>query len=60
MRIPFFVTIPISMIIPISEKIFRVIPKIQREITAPAMAMGTVSMMMNGSRKLSNWAARIR
>ena len=54
MRIPFFVTSPISMICPIWLKMLIVWLKYQSERNAPATARGTVNMMMNGSRKLSN------
>ena len=58
--IPFFVTIPMRSSIPISEKIFNVCPKICSDSNAPAIAVGTVSIIMNGSRKLSNCAERIK
>ena len=51
---------PISMIIPIWEKIFSVWPNIDKVKTAPAIANGTVNMIISGSIKLSNCAARIR
>ena len=59
-RIPFFATSPINMIIPIWLKMFMVMLLKYMKIKAPAMASGTVSMIINGSLKLSNWAARIR
>ena len=49
-----------SMMIPISENIFNVCPNTFNVKTAPASARGTVIMMINGSRKLSNCADRIR
>ena len=49
-----------SMIIPICENIFNVCPKIQSDKIAPAIANGTVNMIISGSIKLSNCAARIR
>ena len=48
------------MIIPICEKIFNVCPNNFSDSNAPAMASGTVSMMMSGSIKLSNCAAKMR
>jgi hypothetical protein len=60
MRIPFLVTKPISMMIPIWEKIFSDCPKTDKLITAPASARGTVIMMIKGSTKLSNCAASTR
>ena len=53
-RIPFLATNPMSMIIPIWLKIFIVIPPKYINISAPAMARGTVSITINGSLKLSN------
>jgi len=60
MRIPFLVTSPINMIIPISENILSVWPNIQSDNKAPANAKGTVSMIIKGSIKLSNCAANMR
>ena len=60
MRIPFFATRPMSMMIPIWLKMFIVMSPKYMKMSAPAMANGTVSMMVNGSLKLSNCAARIR
>ena len=59
-KIPFLVTRPISIIIPICEKIFSVWLNNHNESTAPAMANGTVTMMVKGSIKLSNCAASTR
>ena len=56
-KIPFLVTSPINIIIPISENIFRVCPKSHKNINAPAIAKGTVIMIIKGSLKLSNCAA---
>ena len=53
-NIPFFVTKPISITMPISENIFNVSLNNQRESSAPAIANGTVIMIIRGSRKLSN------
>jgi len=60
MRMPFFVTSPMSMTMPIWLKMFRVWLKYHSESSAPVRASGTVSRMMNGSRKLSNCPARMR
>jgi hypothetical protein len=60
MSIPFFVTNPMSIIMPIWEKMFNVRFRYQREMTAPQSARGTVTMIIIGSIKLSNCAARIR
>ncbi len=54
------VTIPIRTIIPIWEKMFRVCPKSQSVIKAPAMAKGTVNMIVSGFLKLSNCAERAK
>ena len=59
-RIPFLDTNPMSIIIPIWLKIFSVSPKYHKENNVPAKAKGTVNIMINGSRKLSNWAERTR
>ena len=59
-NIPFFVTSPISMIIPIFEKMFNVWSNIYKLNNAPANASGTVNIIMNGSIKLSNCAASIK
>ena len=53
-KIPFFVTNPISMMMPILEKIFSVRLKYHSEKNAHENASGTVSIMMMGSAKLSN------
>ena len=57
---PFFVTNPISIIIPIWEKILMVWSNSQRLNKAPANANGTVIMIVNGSKKLSNCPASTR
>ena len=59
-RIPFLATSPISIIMPIWLKMFIVIPPKYMNTNAPAIARGTVSIMISGSLKLSNCAARIR
>ena len=59
-RMPFFVTSPMSITIPIWLKMLIVWSKYQSETSAPASASGTVSMIVNGSRKLSNCAASTR
>ncbi len=60
MRIPFFVTRPMSTMLPIWEKMFNVSPLTHSDSTAPASASGTVSIIVRGSIQLSNCAARIR
>ena len=60
MRIPFLATNPINMMIPIWLNTFMVMSLKYMNINAPAIASGTVSMMMKGSLKLSNWAAKIK
>ena len=59
-RIPFFETNPTSMMIPIWLKMFIVCPKYHNDTNAPIKASGTVSMIISGSRKLSNWADNTR
>ncbi|MNE36670.1 hypothetical protein D3C80_1304890 [compost metagenome] len=59
-KIPFLVTRPINMMVPIWLKIFQVCPKSQSENKAPATAIGTVKIIINGSIKLSNCAAKIK
>ena len=59
-RIPFFVTSPISIIIPIWLYIFIVIPNSHINSSAPKRASGTVNIITNGSLKLSNCAAITR
>ncbi len=49
-----------SIIIPIWENMFSVCPNNHKVNTAPAMANGTVIIIINGSTKLSNCAARIK
>ena len=49
-----------SMMIPIWLNTFMVMSLKYMNIKAPVMASGTVTMMTNGSLKLSNCAARIR
>ena len=56
-KIPFFETNPTNMMIPIWLKMFMVCPKYHKATIAPINANGTVNMMINGSRKLSNCAA---
>ena len=48
------------MMMPIWLNIFIVMSPKYMNTSAPAMARGTVSMIISGSLKLSNWAARIR
>src|SRR5674476_928641 len=59
-RIPFLVTSPISIMIPIWLKIFIVTLKYHINKRAPVKANGTVIITIKGSLKLSNWAARTR
>ena len=42
------------------HQVFIVCPLASMNINAPQMASGTVSIMTNGSLKLSNWAASMR
>ena len=60
MRMPFFVTKPMSTIEPICEKMLSVSPLTHNDSTAPASASGTVNIIVSGSIQLSNCAARIR
>ncbi len=55
--IPFFTTIPISMIAPIIDMMLSVWPVIQRMRNTPENANSSDVMMMPGYVKLSNWAA---
>ena len=55
---PFFVTSPMSMMIPMSEITDKEFPKMRSAMTAPMRDMGSASMIANGNQKLSNWAAR--
>ncbi len=54
---PLFTTIPASMSMPTMAVIERLVPVNSRVRTTPMKAMGTVKMMMNGSRNDSNWLA---
>ena len=58
--IPFLVINPTKVIIPIWLNTFKLCPNQCRLSNAPVTAIGTVSMMINGSLKLSNCAARIK
>ena len=49
-KIPFFVTRPSNRIKAISLKMFKVCPKKYSEMTAPAIASGTVKKVTNGAR----------
>mgnify|MGYP006178835869 CR=1 FL=1 len=53
-KIPFLVTKPMSMMIPIWLKIFNVKSNIHKENKAPNNANGTVNIIVSGSMKLSN------
>jgi hypothetical protein len=55
----FFVTRPMSMMMPIIEKMFSVIFDRKSPPNAPMTDIGSDSMIVNGWTKLSNWAARI-
>ena len=54
---PLFTTMPASISIPISDITERGIPVRRRPRMTPMIAIGTVKMMMNGSRSDSNWLA---
>ncbi len=51
---------PTSVTSPIWLKVFQVPPDRCSAAKAPVIDSGTESRMMNGSRKLSNWAASTR
>ncbi|MNI70770.1 hypothetical protein D3C73_1266020 [compost metagenome] len=59
-KIPFLVTRPMSIMVPIWLKIFQLWPHNQSDKNAPATAIGTVKMIIIGSLKLSNCAERIK
>ena len=59
-RMPFLVTSPISITSPIWLNTLSVLPNTHSAPSAPSSASGTVSRIVIGSRKLSNWAASTR
>jgi hypothetical protein len=59
-RLKFFLVKPISITVPIWLNIFQVWSNSHKENKAPATAIGTVKIIINGSMKLSNCAASIK
>ncbi len=57
---PLLTTIPASMIAPMMAITLTLMPSRYNPYTAPVMASGTVTMMMNGCRNDSNCAAITR
>ena len=58
-RMAFLVTRPMSITMPITEKIDRAEPKASRASTTPIKVSGSEVMSASGCRKLLNWLARI-
>ena len=59
-KIAFFVTNPISMMKPITEKMFRVLPVMRRASSTPIKESGSDTMMAIGCKKLPNCDASTR
>ncbi|MNT98160.1 hypothetical protein D3C72_2406820 [compost metagenome] len=59
-RMPFFAASPISMMMPITENMLRVEPNSHSAANTPTKASGSAIMMVTGSVKLRNCAARMR
>ena len=57
---PFFADRPISMTSPIWQYTSLIRPRPHCASSAPRIAIGTESRMMNGSVRLSYWAASVR
>ena len=58
-RMEFFVTNPISMMMPMIENRFSVLPHSNNARNTPTSDRGSAVMMVMGCRKLLNWVARI-
>ncbi|MNC89539.1 hypothetical protein D3C83_54880 [compost metagenome] len=59
-RMPFFVTSPINMMMPIIDITFRVPPVISSASETPSSERGSESMIASGCRKEPKSDARIR
>jgi hypothetical protein len=57
---PFLAASPISITMPITENMFKVEPNSSSPQNTPMKASGSDTMMVTGSVKLRNCAARIR